>query len=78
MDNDEKLNENEINNSLKEKEYIFSEGIKQAHSIEVTAEIDTYTVSVTTDDGGIVEVNGSSEKYYCRFWSRSCNHCKTK
>ena len=62
VDNDEKLNENEINNSLKEKEYIFSEGIKQAHSIEVTAEIDTYTVSVTTDDGGIVEVNGSSEK----------------
>lgn len=62
MDNDERLNENEINNSLKEKEYIFSEGIKQAHSIEVTAEIDTYTVSVTTDDGGIVEVNGSSEK----------------
>lgn len=62
VDNDERLNENEINNSLKEKEYIFSEGIKQAHSIEVTAEIDTYTVSVTTDDGGIVEVNGSSEK----------------
>lgn len=28
----------------------------------MTAEIDTYTVSVTTDDGGIVEVNGSSEK----------------
>ena len=62
VDNDERLNENEINNSLKEKEYIFSEGIKQAHSIEVTAEIDTYTVSVTTDAGGIVEVNGSSEK----------------
>ncbi len=38
----------------------------------MTAEIDTYTVSVTTDDGGIVEVNGSSEKnIICKFWSRS-------
>lgn len=62
VDNTEQLNESNINNDLEEKEYTFSEGIKQAHNIEVTAEIDTYTVSVTTDDGGIVEVNGSSEK----------------
>lgn len=62
VDDNEILNTSEINNTLKEKEYIFSEGIKLAHSIEVTAEIDTYTVSATVNDGGIVKINGSSEK----------------
>lgn len=62
MDNTKQINDSDINNDLEEKEYIFSDGIKEAHNIEVTVEIDTYTVSVTTDDGGIVEVNGSSEK----------------
>ena len=62
VDGSEILNTSEIDNALKEKEYVFTDGITQEHRIEVTAEIDTYTVSVTTDDGGIVEVNGSSEK----------------
>ncbi len=62
VDGSEILNTSEINNTLKEKEYVFTDGITQEHNIEVTAEIDTYTVSVTTDDGGIVAVNGSSEK----------------
>lgn len=62
VDNTKQINDSDINNDLEEKEYIFSDGIKEAHNIEVTVEIDTYTVSVTTDDGGIVEVNGSSEK----------------
>lgn len=62
VDGSEILNTSEINNTLKEKENVFPDGITQEHNIEVTAEIDTYTVSVTTDDGGIVEINGSSER----------------
>lgn len=52
----------DINNELNDFEYTFPNGIKQAHNIEVTVEIDTYTVSVTTNDGGIVTINGATEK----------------
>lgn len=62
VDGSEILNTSEINNTLKEKEYVFTNGITQEHRIEVTAEIDTYTVSATFNDGGIVEINDSSEK----------------
>ena len=62
VDGCEILNTSEINNTLKEKEYVFTDGITQEHRIEVTAEIDTYTVFATFDEGGIVEINGSSEK----------------
>lgn len=62
VDQQEQLNVGDINNTLEEKEYVFTDGIKQEHSIEVTAEIDTYTVSAQVSDGGIVEINGSSEK----------------
>ena len=62
VDKKEQLNESDIKNTLEEKEYEFTDGIKQEHSIEVTAEIDTYTVSATYNDEGIVEINGSSEK----------------
>lgn len=62
VDGSEILNTSEIDNALKEKEYVFTDGITQEHRIEVTAEIDTYTVSATVNDGGIVEINGFSEK----------------
>ena len=62
VDGSEILNTSEIDNALKEKEYVFTDGITQEHRIEVTAEIDTYTVSATFNDGGIVEINGFSEK----------------
>lgn len=62
VDDNEILNTSEIDNALKEKEYVFTDGITQEHRIEVTAEIDTYTVSATFNDGGIVEINGFSEK----------------
>lgn len=62
VDQQEQLNVGDINNTLEEKEYVFTDGITQEHRIEVTAEIDTYTVSATFNDGGIVEINGFSEK----------------
>ena len=62
VDQKEQLNESDIDNTLKEREYVFTDGITQEHSIEVTAEIDTYTVSAKVNDGGIVKINDSSEK----------------
>lgn len=62
VDQKEQLNESDIDNKLKEREYVFTDGITQEHSIEVTAEIDTYTVSAKVNDGGIVKINDSSEK----------------
>lgn len=61
VDQKEQLNESDIDNKLKEREYVFTDGITQEHSIEVTAEIDTYTVSAKVNDGGIVKINDSNE-----------------
>lgn len=57
IDGDEKITDADKAggaNAVKEKTYTFSDGITEAHSIEVVAEIDSYTVRVNRNEGGTI------------------------
>lgn len=57
VDGDEKITDADTANganAVKEKEYVFSSGITEAHTIEVTAAINSYTVTVNKSGGGTV------------------------
>lgn len=63
VDGDEKITDADIaggTNAVKEKTYTFSDGINEAHTIAVTAEINSYTVTVNKNEGGTVAQGGNA------------------